>query len=1009
MSSSVQSISGLVSGLDWRETVSQLMAIEGQRVTLVESKVSQAEEKIDAWKKVETYMKSIQTSSKNLNNSDSWDIFSATMTSSNADVKASDLLSLSASSSASPGSYDLVVKSLAQKEKISSQSFQAINEDLGLSGEILVGGQVVDIKSTDTLTNIRDSINAANRGAEASGVTATIVSYGEDDHRLILTNDAAGDTRVDVRDTGSSLLQSLGLASTSTEVVTTTSNGAASDWFSASTVSVETMLGLSAAPSSALVSIGGYSNLSIDLSGSLDDIKTSLNTQAGADIASIESEEIDGSTQYRLRLVGASFTDDNNVLEALGVVRATQGQINQQMQSDVQLETTALATASSATLLTDLNTGSGANNVTVGDTIRISGKQHDGSVVDDTFTIGAGSTLQDLLTVVETAFGGDVTGSVNANGELEFTATTGGESKLEINLFANNEGGGTLDLGSVDVSVYGNDSLLQAGQSAVLEINGSEVERNSNTISDLIGGTTLTLKKADASTTLTLNVERDFDSIEDDVQGMVDKMNELLSYISDQQSYDSEAEQVGGVLFGETALSSIRSGIVGSLISTIPGAASDMRNLVLAGIHLDDEGLITIESDEFRENLETRFEDVRSLFSLTGTSDSTDLELIGANRDVNNDDYAVNVTQAASRGSVTGTADLNDVDGLDGNDVLTITDVSTGRSATVNLTSGMNLDEVIQSINSEMNRAVSEVLTGDTALTASGSPATTSTTWDSVDGGGVVAGDTISIAGTAANGQAVVGEYTIDNPGSDTINGLLSAIEEAFNYDVYASLDASGQIVVTSRDGRDADLSLNLGANNEGGGSLDLGSYSVTQEGRYAMEISALDAGGGQLMIRHDSYGSDNGILLSQSSNHLGMADAQFDGTDVVGTINGEAATGKGQTLSADDDTSSEGLTLRYSGTILGNIGSLNVSVGFAELIERLSFNQVDSFDGLIASRKETLNSSIDTLNDQIERMNRRLDMKEEQMIAQWTRMETTLSALQNQASWLSAQLSSLG
>ena len=89
-------------------------------------------------------------------------------------------------------------------------------------------------------------------------------------------------------------------------------------------------------------------------------------------------------------------------------------------------------------------------------------------------------------------------------------------------------------------------------------------------------------------------------------------------------------------------------------------------------------------------------------------------------------------------------------------------------------------------------------------------------------------------------------------------------------------------------------------------------------------------------------------------------------------------------------------MVLRYSGSALGAIGAMNISVGFRGT-DRADWinNQVDSYDGSITSRKEALNKSIDSLNDQIDRMNQLLDMKEQQMIAQWTRMETTLSKLQ--------------
>ena len=107
-------------------------------------------------------------------------------------------------------------------------------------------------------------------------------------------------------------------------------------------------------------------------------------------------------------------------------------------------------------------------------------------------------------------------------------------------------------------------------------------------------------------------------------------------------------------------------------------------------------------------------------------------------------------------------------------------------------------------------------------------------------------------------------------------------------------LTLPGKIVLTSRDGRDADLSLTLTANNEGGGTLNLGSYSVTQEGRYAMEITALDGGSGNLTIRQNNYGADSGFILSQSANHLGIVDAQYDGVDVAGNDQRRHRNGKG-------------------------------------------------------------------------------------------------------------------
>jgi flagellar hook-associated protein 2 len=59
---------------------------------------------------------------------------------------------------------------------------------------------------------LRDAINAANAGADATGVTATIVSISATEQVLILSADATGtDAGISAADSSGTVLQSLGL------------------------------------------------------------------------------------------------------------------------------------------------------------------------------------------------------------------------------------------------------------------------------------------------------------------------------------------------------------------------------------------------------------------------------------------------------------------------------------------------------------------------------------------------------------------------------------------------------------------------------------------------------------------------------------------------------------------------------------------------------------------------------------------------------------------------------
>jgi len=89
--------------------------------------------------------------------------------------------------------------------------------------------------------------------------------------------------------------------------------------------------------------------------------------------------------------------------------------------------------------------------------IRINGTTHSGDRVSTTFRIDhpESDTVGDLLAEVRRMLGGSVSTSVDAEGRLQVTDNQVGQSELTGTLVENNEGGGSLDFGSIDVEVEG--------------------------------------------------------------------------------------------------------------------------------------------------------------------------------------------------------------------------------------------------------------------------------------------------------------------------------------------------------------------------------------------------------------------------------------------------------------------------------------------------------------------------------------------------------------------------
>jgi flagellar hook-associated protein 2 len=1020
MSLSTNLVSGLVSGFDWRSMIDDLIKIEHQKVDLVEDKKSEYESQLNEWQSVNTMLLSLKTAAGSLSTESAFKVFTAS-TASNTSTSASNLLTVSTSSSASPATYNITVNNLAQSEKISSQNYSATDTALGLEGDILVSGNVVSIVSTDTLADVKDKINALNTGSEPSNVTASIVTYASDTYHLVLTSDETGSEGLSVLEAaysgGDNILQEMGFISSSTTIKTTTSDGAKSDLFTSSNGVVGTLLELSNAPGATTVQIGGQ-NVDIDLSTeSITTIAQNIDALSGIS-ASVVSETVDSETRYRIDISGTtSFADSGNILQTLGILEGTYGTVNEIHTGDEVnwADETQTSEITAATAWDDIYDGDGNNRGAAdNDTITISGTGHDGTTVSDTFTItdktaainDAGNNFLSAIEDAFTAAGSDVSATI-VDGTIRITDNTSGDSQLSLRLICNNEGGGTLDFGEISMTTEGRSMQLAEGEDAEIVVDNVTVTNSSNTVTDVIDGATLNLVGADTDTTVTVKVERDLDTIKSKITDMINAFNDIMGYINTQFSYDEESGEVGGILFGDGTLSSVKSELINSVTETITGLSSDYNRLSLIGVTLDltnteegkyDELTLSIDDDELTDALETSFNDVKNLFIANGSSPNPNVDYISHTDDTVGGTYDIEITQPATQTTVTGCTALTET--LGEAVTVTVTDYATGRQAEVSLTADMGIDDVINAINSEFEEEYTEQLQGseDTGYASS-------TIFSNITGADE--GDTITFSGTRRNGLSVSGSYTVDT--TETVGDLLEAVEDMFEDEVTASLDANGKLIITDKWAGDSQISFSIDTSSID--DLDFGTVSTTTEGRYAMPIAASEGTGAdddKLVLTHNTYGTGNIIVIAQSSatDPLGLDDAvQVYGKDVAGTINGVSATGSGRSLVlGSDGNNADGLSISYQGTETTTT-TFTLSLGVAELLDRQLGFITDTSDGYVTYKQESLENRIDDFEDQIEDMEDRLNRKMQNMINRFVAMETALSKIQNQSDWLASQM----
>jgi flagellar hook-associated protein 2 len=167
----------------------------------------------------------------------------------------------------------------------------------------------------------------------------------------------------------------------------------------------------------------------------------------------------------------------------------------------------------------------------------------------------------------------------------------------------------------------------------------------------------------------------------------------------------------------------------------------------------------------------------------------------------------------------------------------------------------------------------------------------------------------------------------------------------------------------------------------------------------------------GKLVLDSRRYGSGGSFTVA--SNIAAGADntgigygggIAVTGLDVQGTINGQAATGAGQYLTANADTgNAAGLQIQYTGTTLGAIGDVKFRKGVGTQSNDMVGLFTDSVNGLLTATDKAMQDQIDSLGESITRLNTRLTDKQQELKQRFARMEEAISKVQAQGNQLAS------
>lgn len=439
------------------------------------------------------------------------------------------------------------------------------------------------------------------------------------------------------------------------------------------------------------------------------------------------------STSSKFQGTNATIAD-TSIATATGSASATPGTYSlevsklaqaQKLNAAGQLSSTAaIGSGATTTLSFDFGTiTGGALNTTTGKYTGASFASNGAGV--KTVTIDASNnSLSGIRDAINKAAVG-VTATIVNDGSgtpyrLSLTVnTTGVSNSLKLSV----AGDATLSsLLGQDPGVDGGQALSETvtAQNAQFKVDGIDVSKTSNTVTDAIPGLTLNLAKTNAGTPTTVSVTRDTATVTASVNAFVQAFNNTTQTLRDAAAYDPTTKKAA-VLNGESSVQSIQNQIRGVLSAPIAGGASAFTVLSQVGVTIQKDGTLGVDSAKLQKALTNNFDDVAGLFSALGKTSDALVNYTGSTEKTAAGAYPVTVTQLATQGTTTAgsAATLNITAGV--NDTLAVN--LDGVTGTITLAPGTyaSADALATEIQSKINGASEFTKIGATAsVTQSG-------------------------------------------------------------------------------------------------------------------------------------------------------------------------------------------------------------------------------------------------------------------------------------------------
>ncbi len=649
---------GIGSALPVNDIISKLMVAESAPLAQFDKKSASYLAQVSAFGNLSSALGAFQSSLSSLTSLSGFQ----TMSTAPGD---SSIFTAGATSNAKPGSYRINIGQIAQPQTLASAGgYKSTTAAIGLGGKTTINF------SLGTVSGGSFGLTGGPLGASLStgGLTPGALSIN---NTAIATDGTTRSARL--------LADAINAKSGTTGVSAK----------AAATVTSATLFGAAGASSFGQVDTGGGGTYSLSVGGvEIAAQAAGVAGGAGVTAASIDAA-LTGNTATARALADANITytgsaadgtlqftnaDGSNIAIAEAVSGTVTGGIGNSGAANIGSSTTAVASISlvsadgspikiGGTNPAGAGLTAGTGGAYLGADFAPDSDRTSGNIVIDS----TNNSLQGIMDAINKGNFG-VTATIISDGSTGTNATpnrliltstaTGQNSTMKITL----SGSGADPADPALVSLLGYDpagvqnlSQKAAASDTKATVNGIDVTSSSPSIGGAITGVTINALKVGAST---LMVSKDTSSLTSSVNGFVKAYNELNTQMSALGGYNPDTK-TGGPLLGDPTLRNLQSSIRAQMSSTLTGLqGTKLTNLSQIGIAFQKDGTLTLDSSKLQKAIDNNYNDIAGLFAAVGRSTDPDVTFVSSTTKTKAGDFALNITQLATKGVLQGTTAL---------------------------------------------------------------------------------------------------------------------------------------------------------------------------------------------------------------------------------------------------------------------------------------------------------------------------------------------------------------